>query len=361
MRKYIPHLIALLAILVGTASVLAIIGDGKRFDYPHFQASTAPQVAVQLERDYAYRTGDPITFTVFVDQPSGTEVDGLSFAVTDTNEGDMEFSSLLLDSKAGHDGSKMLAVQVTLRKWSYEQTFTVKATMSYIISSTGDTEALQVPDITLHMSPTWDGRKTLNQGDSRLRQDETAYLNIILIAVGLLTSICMVLFMRAARRKNSCVRASRPRVPTMLESAREGFELRRDLILGRDYRLEHYEELERIVRGLFEIETVTTDRVAAELTDSHRWAQDHVLTVLTHCDKRLYQDLSLTELEHARLFGAFEHLLTEMPLHEVAPPPRITRWTPITARLKRLPHRKLNFLAVGAKWLWRHRPFRYYM
>jgi len=361
MRKYIPHLTALLAFLVGTATMLAIVSGGKSFDSPHFRTSTSPQAVVQLERDYAYRTGDPITFTVFVDQPSGTEVDGSSFAVTDTDEGDMEFSSQLLGSKTGGDDSMVLAVRVTLRKWSYEQTFTVKATMSYIVSSSGDTEALQVPDITLHMSPTWDGRKTLNQGDNRLRQDEKANLNIILIAVGLFTSTCMVLFMRAARRKNSRIRASRPRVPTALESARDGFELRRDLILGRDYRLEHYEELERIVRGLFEIETVTTDRVAAELPTPHRWAQDHVLTVLTHCDKRLYQDLNLTKLEHAGLFSAFEQLLTEMPLHEMAPPPRTTRWTPITTRLKRLPHRKLTFLTVGAKWLWRHRPFRYYV
>lgn len=361
MKRYVLYTLTLLALLVGTVAGALAVSGGDSIDYPNFDRQPEPQVIVRAERDFAYRTGDPIRFTVFVDQAKGTVVDGLSFAVTDTNDGDMELTSALLGSKSLSDGEKILAVQVTLRKWSYEQTFSVRATMSYIVSESGDTNALSVPEITLHMSPTWDGRKTLNQGDSKLRGDTRPYLNVVLVGTGLILSLFSWLFIRSARRKNSRIRSARPRVKSALELAREGFELRRDLILGRDFRLEHYEELERIVRGLFDIETQTTDQVMARLGSERSWAQDDVLSILEGCDKRLYQDCTLTEGEHTSIFSAFEHLLEQMPLHETAPPPRITRWTPLTSRLKRLPHRKLAFLAVASKWLWRHRPFRYYV
>jgi hypothetical protein len=361
MKKYIPYMTALLAILVGTGVMLAIASGGKGVVYPSFDETSVPQVKVQLERDYGYRTGDPITFTVFVDQARATVVDPTSFAVKDTNAGDLEFSSKLLGSRSLSDGSKLLAVQVTVRKWSYEQSFTLQATMSYIASTSGDTDALAVPDITLHMSPTWDGRKTLNEGNRQVVRDSQPLLNVVLIGVGLLAALLSLAFMRSARRKNTRLRKSLAPVPTSLELAHERFDLVRDLILGRDFRLQHYEELERIVRGLFDVETLTTERVAAVLGSERSWAHEDVLAILSGCDRRLYQGGRLTESEHAQIFAAFEHLLAEIPLHEVPLAPGKTRLTPLKSRLKGLPQRKRRFLCVASGWLWRHRPFRYYV
>ncbi len=363
MKKYSLYLVVSLTALAAIFLLVAFDPTGgARINYPSFaQSQSEPQVVVELERDFAYRTGDPITFTVFVDQQAGTAVDETSFAVTDTNAGDMEYSSTLLDSKSLPNGSRLLAVQVTLRKWSYEQSFTVAATMSYIVSETGDTKALAVPAITLHMSPTWDGRKTLNQGDAQLVKDSEAILNIILIGVGLGISIFALAYIRRARRNNSLARARQPRVLTKLEQARQRYELVRDLIEGRDFRLAHYEELERIVRELFAVEALSTEKVVGALDTERSWANADVVTILTGCDERLYQGSIPTTAEHTEIFRAFDRLIAEMPQREVAPQPRVTRLTPLLTRLQRLPHKKLRFLAVVGGWLYRHRPFRYYV
>lgn len=352
---------AVLALI--TAVGLSLVDRGNDVHYPDIDATqelTQPQAAVQIDRDFAWRTGDPIQFTVFVAEPPGTRLDDLSFAVSDTNAGDIEFTSQVLGSRKESGGVRMVAVQVTLRKWSYEPSFTIASTMSYIVEKTGDTSALDLPAVKLYMSPTWDGRKQLNPGDQQVVHDTNPVLNIVLVGSGLLVALMAFVYIRCARRKNTLARALVPRQLTALEQAREDFELTRDLIDGRDFRMVRYEELERIVRKLFAVESLPTIKVQAALARDNLWALDDVTVILKHCDRRLYWDDDLTESEHAEIFAAFERLLDQLPNHEPPPVVKTTRLTPVASFFKRLPHSKLLFIGRASKWCWRHRPFRYY-
>lgn len=342
---------------------LSFVDRGSDIRYPHIdttQKLTQPQAMVQFDRDYAWRTGDPIQFTVFVAEPPGTHLDDDSFAVSDTNAGDIEFTSQVLGSKEEAEGIRLVAVSVTLRKWSYEPSFTLASTMSYIVEKTGDTGTLDLPAIKLYMSPTWDGRKQLNPGDQQVVRDTNPVLNIVLVGSGLMVALLAFVYIRSARRKNTLRRLRIPRQLTALEQAGEDFELTRDLINGRDFRMVRYEELERIVRRLFEVESLPTVKVQAALARSNAWALDDVTVILEHCDRRLYWDDDLTESEHAVIFAAFERLLEELPNHEPPPMVKTTKLTPALKFFKRLPHSKLLFIGRAGKWCWRHRPFRYH-
>lgn len=352
---------AVLALL--TTVGMNFVDRGSDINYPHIDATqelTQPQATIQMDRDFAWRTGDPIQFTVFVAEPSGTRLDDLSFAVSDTNAGDIEFTSQVLGSKREAGGVRLVAVSVTLRKWSYEPSFTLASTMSYIVDKTGETSRLDLPAVTLYMSPTWDGRKQLNPGDQHVVRDANPVLNFVLVGSGLLVALLAFVYIRRARRQNTLARARIPRQLTALERAREDFSLTRDLIDGRDFRMVRYEELERIVRHLFAVESLPTVKVQAALARSNAWALDDVTVILKHCDRRLYWDDDLSESEHAAIFAAFERLLDELPNHEPPPVVKTTRLTPVASFFKRLPHSKLLFIGRAGKWCWRHRPFRYY-
>lgn len=353
-------------LIAAVLAILAMVGlsyvdRSGDIHYPRVDGPlTQPQAKVVLDRDYAWRTGDPIQFTVFVAEPPGTRVDDLSFAVSDTNAGDIEFTSQALGSKEEAGGVRLIAVSITLRKWSYEPSFTIASTMSYIVEKTGDTSTLDLPAVKLYMSPTWDGRKQLNPGDQQVVRDANSVLNFVLVGSGLLVALLAFGYIRRARHNNTLARARIPRPLTALEQAREDFELTRDLIDGRDFRMVRYEELERIVRKLFGVESLPTVKVQAALAGSNEWALDDVGVILKHCDRRLYWDDDLTEGEHAAIFAAFERLLDQLPNHEPPPVVKTTRLTPVASFCKRLPHGKLLFIGRAGKWCWRRRPFRYY-
>lgn len=363
--------VALIAIAGIGASIVAS-GSGLTFPslpssnsvaYPsieHTNELTQPASLLQVERDYAYRTGDPIDITVFVAEPDGISLDEQSFALSDTKSGDIEFSAHVLGSKQESNGVRVVAVAVELRKWSYTASFTVEASMSYEDKSTGDTKAFALSPVTIHMSPTWDGRKQLNPGNQQTIADEYEVWNYIFVATSLAVALAAVVFIRHARRINTRRRPVFVRPLTQLEQAREDFELTRDLIEGRDFETARYEELSRTLRQLFAIESLPTNKALEKVRESRPWAYKDTALILAHCDRRLYGDVPLSAADHAALFASFERILTNTKMHEplqVVPPNQQTLVTRFVACMS---HGKLRHLFRACSWCWIHRPFRYY-
>lgn len=339
-RTLVIGSLASIAILV-VALVLLLTTGGGGPSYPAFplkqlpigQSALTPQTKIDQGRDFGIRTGDTIVVYVYVDQMPDTQLDPESFSVTDTNNGDIEFSSAVLGSEQLPNGTTVYAIAVTLRKWSYDASFSIDATMTYLVNSTDDTETLALPKMTFYMSPTWDGVKQLQDGPKPVYHDDHLVANGILLGLGVLGLFGSVFYIRRRRRKNTLALNALPKPLTAVESARLRFDETWELIDGWDYRRENYVQLERIVRELFGIEELTTQEIAAQLSAEEHWAQEPILAILTACDNRLYGDRELTEVEHDSICAAFATVLAEYTAH-LPVEPRVT----IAHRLSALWH-----------------------
>lgn len=158
MKKYRYWLIAGLAAFLGAAGLWWLATPA----WPVFPAdqSSDPQVIVQMDRDYAYHTGDLIPVDLFVRQKPNTRVEPSTLAV----DGDFELASPpRIDRKELSDGSICYRLRLKLQSFQVKPEVVLKSTVGW---SGGDSRTLLVvPAVSFHTSNTYDGRKKLKEGD----------------------------------------------------------------------------------------------------------------------------------------------------------------------------------------------------
>src|SRR6185312_2439272 len=72
---------------------------------------------------------------------------------------------------------------------------------------------------------------------------------------------------------------------------------------------ENYKEIERIFRRLYRLEARTMREINWELNNHpHR---EHVVEILSLCDKVLYHRMYLNDAEHERIWAAFNKILPD--------------------------------------------------
>lgn len=280
----------------------------------------APQVLVQLDRDFGYRIGDIVPVTIYVKQQAGTSVDLHTIAL----EGNFEIAgqetgredTTPVEEKALDDGSKILRLKVKLQSFSVAPKLTAKMSVSYRVIAPNDEYTVVLPAIEVYTSNTWDQRDLIKTGELHYVQGWHWFING---ALTLLSVTCVVIFWRLNRRFRSYLAESLParRRIKRFVLARMRFDDVWSKIAAGDRASQHYEEIERIVRGLFDVETKTTEEAAYWFLYGNRGPY-RVVQILHQCDRVIYRGEVLSEEDNAQIKEIFDRLVPHYPAALIA-------------------------------------------
>lgn len=308
-KTLITYALAAMIVLVSVAG-LGWFYWGKRVVWPEFPAVTAetvstPQVVADVERDYAWRTGDKIAIDIYIKQQPGTEVDLNTLAI----QGDFEVSGAPdIFTRDKQDGSRLIRLRLPVQAFNLKPNWQLNATMTYRVTGDVDEKLITLPAVVLYTSATWDGqRKEIKEESAQPIFGYDLLINSVIILGGIVLLIGCI---RVIRRAKSGV--DEPPVPVVLsprEIARREFLKVWALIAQGDVRNENYKEIERIIRRLYRLEARTMREINWEMNrHPHR---EHVVEILSLCDKVLYARLNLDESEHERIWAAFNKILPD--------------------------------------------------
>lgn len=280
----------------------------------------APQVLVQLDRDYGYRIGDIVPVTIYVKQQAGTRVDLQTIAL----EGNFEIAgqetghedTTPVEERTLEDGSKMLRLKVKLQSFSVAPKLTAKLSVSYRVIAPNDEYTVVLPAIEVYTSNTWDQRDLIKTGELQFLQGWHLYINGALMLVSLLG---VVVFWRLNRRFRSYLAEllpARRRIKRFV-LARMRFDAAWSKIASGDRASAHYEEIERVVRGLFDVETKTTEEAAYWFLYGSRGPY-RVVQILHQCDRVIYRGEVLSEEDNAQIKEIFDRLVPHYPAALIA-------------------------------------------
>lgn len=289
---------------------------GQRTIWPDFpppaaQAAQAPEVVAQYERDFGWRTGDRIVIDVFIKEQPGTEVDLNTLAI----QGDFEVSGNPdIFTKEKKDGSRLIRLRLPVQAFNLKPNWQLNATMTYRINGQVDDKQITLPAVVLYTSPTWDGqRQEIKEDTAKPVFGYDLLVNSAIILGGI---VLLIVSIRVIRRAKSGI--DEPPVPVILsprEIARREFLKVWALIKQGHVTEENYKEIERIIRRLYRLEARTMREINWEMNNHpHR---EHVVEILTLCDKVLYHRMYLNESEHERIWIAFNKILPD-PARAVA-------------------------------------------
>ncbi len=297
-------------VVLGSMIGLGAFYWGQRTIWPEFapvaaENPLAPQVVADYERDFAWRTGDRITVDIYIKQQPGTEVDLNTLAI----QGDFEISGgpdiFTRDKK---DGSRYIRLRLPVQAFNLKPNWQLNATMTYRVVGQVDEQLITLPAVVLYSSPTWDGeRKEIKEDSAQPVFGFDLYVNGAIILGGIVLLIGCV---RVIRRAKSGI--DEPPVPVVLsprEIARREFLKVWALIMQGYVSEENYKEIERIIRRLYRLEARTMREINWELHNHpHR---EHVVEILSLCDKVLYHRMFLNESEHEQIWAAFNKILPD--------------------------------------------------
>src|SRR5215470_10514163 len=137
--------------------IIAALYWPKRAIWPQFpqSAEPAPQVVVQVDRDFAWRTGDHIPVSVFIKLKPGVAVDLNSLAI----EGDFEIAgNPEIFVREERDGTRLIRLLVTLQSFNLKPKLELKANLSYQLAGQREPRVVSLPGLEVYTSRTWDGR-----------------------------------------------------------------------------------------------------------------------------------------------------------------------------------------------------------
>lgn len=327
-----------MALLVATAAGYLLWEQYGGPDWPDMPASTkqpsstqaqgdgsavpplAPQVVVQLDRDFGYRIGDIVPVTIYVKQQAGTRVDLHTIAL----EGNFEIAgqetgredTTPVVEKSLEDGGKILRLKVKLQSFAVAPKLTAKMSVSYRVIAPNDEYTVVLPAIEVYTSNTWDQRDLIKTGELVFLQGFHWLING---ALTVLSIVGVVMFWRLNRRFRSYLAESLParRRIKRLVLARMRFDAVWSKIAAGDRASQHYEEIERIVRGLFEVETKTTEEAAYWFLYGNRGPY-RVVQILHQCDRVIYRGEVLSEEDNAQIKEIFDRLVPHYPAALIA-------------------------------------------
>jgi len=211
-------------------------------------------------------------------------------------------------TKDKKDGARYIRLRLPVQAFNLKPSWQLAASMTYRVNGQVDEKLITLPAVVLYSSPTWDGeRKEIKEESAKPVFGWDLYVNAAIILGGI---VLLVVCIRVIRRANSGV--DEPPVPIILsprEIARREFLKVWAKIRAGDVSEENYKEIERVIRRLYRLESRTMREINWELNNHpHR---EHVVEILSLCDKVLYHRMYLDESEHERIWGAFTRILPD--------------------------------------------------
>lgn len=273
-----------------------------------------PEVVVELDRDFAYRIGDPVPVVLYIKQRAGTLVDLHSIAL----EGNFEIRSNGAKAYVEDlpDGSKRMRYVMELQSFSNAPKLGAKAAISYRVLETNDDFTVYLPAIEVYTSNTWDGRDLIKEGKLFYEQGYHLWVNGLVFLVGLIGAYCSF---RLYRRYKLMVPELLPpaRKAKRFVLARIRFDAVWAKIMAGDRQAENYVEIERILRSLYEIEAKTTREASYWFLYGNRGPYQAV-EILHLCDKVIYLREPLSDDEHAEIKRVFDKLVPQYTAEVIA-------------------------------------------
>ncbi len=249
---------ALLLLAITAVVVFATIGGAWFWNAPKWPqfadaASEEPQVIVQADRDYAYHLADLITVEIFIKQNKGIEIDPLSLTVG----GDFELNTKPESArKSLDDGSVIHRIRLKIQALKVKPEWVLNASIAY--KSGEKRRDLSIPKQSFFWSNTYDGRESLQEGDSART---LAYYSFARFIVPLVLSSLAFLSLCGLALRNFI--RSRPVVVPDFSKQRISELL--DLISRGACSKEQHLELDSLVRERFKLGPIPASQLKADL------------------------------------------------------------------------------------------------
>lgn len=276
-------------------------------------ASSTPELAATLDRDFGWRIGDVLSVTVYMKQKPGTVIDMHSIALA----GDFELVGAPdVFELTKPDGSKVYRVKLKLQSFSVAPQLDLKANVSYRVLASNEDITVDLPTIAPYTSKTWDGRKLIQEGKLDILHGLHGWITAAYVVLGF---VGFSFFWRLCRKFYSLLPVAVKRLlgPSRFIKARKQFDAVWAKMEAGDRSRENYVALARIIRRLYLIETKTTLEAKYWYLYGHNGPPE-IADMLMECDKVIYLDRTLTDEEHYRIKTIFDSLV--QPYHQLAKP-----------------------------------------
>ena len=273
---------------------------------PEGPSATAPKVVSEAERDFGWRIGDEIPVFIYILQKPGTVVDTHSLTVEGSFEVKGEPAVYTRDRK---DGSRLIRIQLLLQSFEPAKQLDLKSTMLYRDLATGKDTLITLPAFAPYTSPTWDGRKLIQEGQLHVIYWEETLKTGALIILGLAGAIWLFCLSGKWRQEDekSSSRPLRGWAKRRLLARRRFDAVWLEISKG-DYDEEHYREVARIIRQLFLIESSTLSEVFIEMGDGHPY-RSHAMAILEVTDEVLLRGRLLSDHQHNLIQTRFDEIV----------------------------------------------------
>ena len=246
---------------------------------------------------------------LYIKETPGTRVD-LAAITMQNQAGDFEVRDALspVRTKIDDSGAHLIKAKFSVQSLNYGETRSLSLTLPYRVLATGEINSIQAPALVVHISKTYDGRLDIQPLRTEMLSPVWDYWENALLFLLAASMIFAHVYLKSLHAL-----LNRPAV-TVTDQVRSTFDdVWRRLESG-DSSKENYEELERLVRRLFNLEPQTRGQIELQVTTVNHRFEYEIITIVSLCDKRLYDHKDLTADEHGLIRDAFQRIFTDRPL-----------------------------------------------
>lgn len=304
MKRQIQFVALAVGVLILAAGVLTALYWSKRTVWPQFPqgVDSAPQMIVEVEPDFSWRTGDLIPVHIYIKQQAGTSVDLNNLELEGDFEPDIQAEVYVLDRK---DGRRYIHINAVLQSFKVDKKLGLQVKVPYLVSGQKERQLAVMPVLELHTSLTWDGRQELKDGPLAAVQGYHYVRSALWLVAGLGGFVGYVLLVLKFNR-----RALQPAAVELnrWERARVDFDAAWQLIDSGVGGEEPYRDIVRIIRRLYHIESRTVAEIPWELGHNHPHMKE-ILLIMRCCEKVLFSHATLTQSEKQAMRTAFDTIV----------------------------------------------------
>lgn len=308
-RKLFRWAIACLGVAVLLFAGIHFLKPGERWpQFPKEAVGPAPAVMFDVERDFGWRTGDVIPLTIYIREFPGTSVDVEGLAL----EGDFEVrGDVKVDSRATADGGRIIRVRMDVQSFAFKPEVGARVSMTWNKAGSKEWEEVPRAQVTVHTSPTWDGRQAIQEGRLQFLQGWHLVQTITVFALSVLGILLSVKLLRYVKR-NTPPRPPEPkRPPTLYEWAQMRFDAAWARIEQGDRSDEVFREIDHVTRKLLQVETVQLSHLDIAL-QSHPFARQGMFIIKT-CERKLFRGDTLEDKYVVAIKTAFDQIISRHP------------------------------------------------
>lgn len=201
-KRYIYAALGALVLAAGCFSTYRVLNRPMSLpEFPHVEDGM-PAAVLELEPDFAYRTGDIIGVRIYIRQPAGISCDTRNLLVNgDTKVVGQESKVELLP-----DGSSVLRLDVKLQNFVFSQKVKAGLKIEYRVAGSRERKELQLPELEYSTSRTFDGDQSTKHPKDPPYVYETTYgwlftVGVATVALSLMACSFWYLLKRPVLRK----------------------------------------------------------------------------------------------------------------------------------------------------------------